>query len=368
MARLRLLIQFHCLFLLILSIGEANQYKVLGVGAPCIDILINVENDVIESLGAKGGSIPVDSLFVQDLLGRLHEKNMILATGGSCSNTIKGLANFGHACGFYGKRGGDEFGERYIENIINLGIVPLVSIVEDSPTQICLCLISPDGDRTMRCFPGAASDMKAQDVTLDMFKGVSLVHLEGYNLYMKDPGFVQTVMRMAKEQGAMISIDLSSFELVSLFKPLILELLKSYVDVVFANADEVKALTGLDPLEGCKVLKELCPIAVVMTGKNGCIVGSGSNIIMSGACKVDVVDTTGAGDLFVSGFLHGVLENLPLDTCAMYGNMTGAAVVGVYGAEIHSSKWNEIREFKPDLFGWGMIQSQSQLGSAQNLE
>jgi sugar/nucleoside kinase (ribokinase family) len=129
------------------------------------------------------------------------------------------------------------------------------------------------------------------------------------------------------------------------------------VDIVFANSDEVRALTGLGPIEGCKVLKELCPIAVVMTGKEGCIVGSGSNMITSPGHKVDVVDTTGAGDLFVSGFLHGVLEDLPLDACAMYGNMTGAAVVGVYGAEISNSKWNEIREFKPNLLNWGLAES-----------
>src|SRR5437016_6313783 len=116
----RLWILFYCLSLLIAIKGEANHYKVLGVGAPCIDILINVENEVIEAVGAKGGSIPVDSHYVQDILMRLHGKNKILATGGSCSNTIKGLASFGHMCGFYGKRGGDEYGDKYIENIIKL--------------------------------------------------------------------------------------------------------------------------------------------------------------------------------------------------------------------------------------------------------
>lgn len=351
----RLWILFYCFTFLIINKGEANHYKVLGVGAPCIDILINVENEIIEAVGAKGGSVPVDTHYIQDILGRLHDKNKILATGGSCSNTIKGLASFGHVCGFYGKRGEDEYGEKYIENILKLGIVPLVDIVEDSHTQICLCLISPDGDRTMRCLPGAASEMKAHEVSPEIFKDVTLVHMEGYNLYMKDPSFAQTVMQMAKEQGAMISLDLSSFELVSLFKTKILELLNNYVDIVFANADEVKALTGLNPFEGCMALKELCPVAVVMAGKEGCIVGSGSTIITSPGRKVDVVDTTGAGDLFVSGFLHGMLKNLPLEACAIYGNMTGAAVVGVYGAEISSSKWNEIKKFNPNMNSWELM-------------
>jgi sugar/nucleoside kinase (ribokinase family) len=328
--------------------ADANQYKVLGIGAPCIDVLVKADFDIIQSLGIKGGSTQIDQMFIPNLLTKLNEAKLILAPGGSSSNTIKGLANLGHSCAFYGKRGNDKFGQQFVQSIKELGITSLVTTSKTHSTQLCLCLISPDGDRTMRCYPGAANEISSKDITPDLFEGVTLVHIEGYALYMNDPQFTQTVMQMAKANGARISFDLSSFEMVNMFKPLILHLLRNYIDIVFANADEVKALTGLDPYEGCKNLKNHCDIAVVMVGKEGCYVGSKDHIIQSPASEVNVIDTTGAGDLFVSGFLHGILKDLPLETCAQYGNLTGAAVVGVYGAEISATKWDEIKKFNPN--------------------
>lgn len=349
MLQMRLLVFLSCLNFIIFNLCECSEYKVLGVGAPCMDILINLDEESVKTLGDIGGSIQIDSTYIQKLLGRFHEKDMILATGGSASNTIRGLASLGHACGFYGRRGKDKLGDMFVEAIQKLGIVPLISVSNTSSTQVCLCLISPDGNRTMRCYPGAANDTPAAEISPDIFEGVNLVHLEGYSFYMKDTAYSETIMRMAKERGALVSIDLSSYELVTNCRARFLELIKKYVDIVFANAGEIKALTGLETFEGCNALKEICPIAVVMTGKEGCIVGSGSKIFRSPGRDVKVVDTTGAGDLFVSGFLHGMLQDLPLEVCAMYGNMTGGAVVSVYGAQIPASHWEEIINFKPEL-------------------
>lgn len=321
----------------------ANDYKVLGIGAPCMDILIETDEEFIKSIGSKGGSLQIDWHTVKVMLDHMNYRNTAIATGGSCANTIKGLAGFGHKCALYGRLGKDEMGHKFLDNFKQMGIVTLCSISKTSSTQICLCLISPDGERTMRCYPGASNDLSAKDLTPELFQGVSLVHIEGYALYVHDPEFVPAVMQMAKQHGALVSFDLSSFELVKIFKPKILELLQNYVDIIFANADEVKALTGLGPIPGCRALKEMCSIAVVMIGKDGCLVGSGPTEIHCPASTATVVDTTGAGDLFASGFLHGILQNFPLEECARFGNLAGAAVIEVYGAEIPPEKWNQLK-------------------------
>jgi sugar/nucleoside kinase (ribokinase family) len=323
--------------------ATAYEYKVLGIGAPCMDILISAEENFIDSLGEKGGSKLVEWSFVDKVLNQ-YSSHAVIATGGSCANTIKGLASLGHRCAIYGKLGNDEMGKRFFNKMTSLGILPLVDISVQSATQVCLCFISPDGDRTMRCHAGASIELSSLDLSPQLFQNVSLVHIEGYSLYTQDPEFVPVAMQMAKQQGALISFDLSSFELVKKYKEKILHLLKNYVDIVFANGDEVKTLTGLPPEEGCEFLKNICPIAVVMVGKNGCFVGSDSGILHSEAFEAQVLDTTGAGDLFASGFLHGILEHLPLEECSHCGNKIGAAVIEVYGAEIPSAKWNKIKE------------------------
>lgn len=325
-----------------LTYGDAQQYAVLGIGAPCMDFLMNVEEQFLLSLGKKGGSQQTEWSFVEKIIQQSKVQKSYVTAGGSCSNTIKGLSSLGHKCAFFGKLGQDEMGLKYCTSLCSYGIVPLCLSSQQS-TQVCMCLISSDGDRTMRCYPGAANELTSDELTETLFQGVKLVHIEGYMLYCKDKTFVATAMKLAKEAGAIVSFDLSSYDLIRLHKDRILEILTNYVDIVFANEDEVKELTGKASWEGCKALKEICPIAVVMIGCQGCIVGSGSLVHHSPAIPIKAIDTTGAGELFASGFLHGYLEGLSLERCAQAGNRTGAAVCEIYGAEIPQEKWTEIK-------------------------
>ena len=319
-----------------------HDCPILGIGAPCMDILMNVDDQFLHSIGKKGGSQQVEWSFVERIIQQSKIQQSYIATGGSSSNTIKGLCHLGHQCAFFGKIGNDEMGSRYYKAISNLGIVPLC-IHSEHPTQVCMCLISTDGDRTIRCYPGAAQESSSQDLTPPLFEKVKLVHIEGYMLYAKDENFVSAAMKLAKEAGAIISFDLSSYDLIKLRKEKIWEILNEYVDIVFANEDEILELTGKDSLEGCCALKEICPIVVVMMGSKGCMVGSGERLHHSPAFPVHAVDTTGAGDLFASGFLHGYLEGFPLEDCARAGNLVGGAVCEVYGAEIPQEKWEELK-------------------------
>jgi len=329
------------LLLSLFSYVSASEVSVIGIGAPCMDIIINVDDDFIEALGNKGGTIQTDWPYIEGLIQKAMVSPSVIATGGSTANAIKGLCNLGNDCSFFGKMGHDAMGALFFDNITILGIKPLF-LYSEKATQVVVSFITSDGERTMRCCPGGANDIGSDDLSPDLFVGKKLALIEGYMLYAK-PDYVEHAMERAHEAGVTIAFDLCSFELVQMKKDRIMNLLHNHVDILFANADEVEALIGLEPYEACKALKEICPIVVVMIGKEGCLIGSGDQIYHCPPQPANVVDTTGAGDLFSSGFLHGYLQGKPLEECGRFGNLTGGAVCEVYGAEIAPEKWEEIK-------------------------
>jgi sugar/nucleoside kinase (ribokinase family) len=320
---------------------EQQSYEVLGLGAACVDLFIPVSEDFLVTIsGQKGGAQEIDL----DELNRIIEETGIkpsTATGGSCANTIKGLASLQVKCALLSKIGCDTLGAHFTQYMKNLGVVPLF-LTANKPTARVLCLITPDGQRTMRFFAGSSQEMDENHLHTDYLKGVKIVHIDSYSL--RNGQLIERMMQLAKEAGALISIDLSSFEIVHQYKERIYHLLRTYVDIVFANEDETKTLTGLSPYQGCEHLKEICPIAIVLSGKDGCLVGHQKKIFESPAFPANVIDTTGAGDLFASGFLYGYLKGYPLEKCARLGNLLGGSVIEVKGAEIPEEKWKELRQ------------------------
>lgn len=318
-----------------------NDYEILGVATPVMDQIIFVEEDYINQVsGGKGGMHPVDYDKLRKIVENSGQEPTYLP-GGSGSNTINGLAQLGHSCGLVGKIGKDEIADRILESLSRLPIKPLY-VETDTPTAQVVCLVTPDGERTGRSFLGASREMRANDLSPDIFNNVSLVHIEGYALMNGD--LVNRAMMLAKRAGAKISFDLGSFEIVRTYKDHIKELLPRYVDVVFANADETRALTDFEPEMGGDILSELCPISVVLMGKNGCLIHQGSERIHCPAFPVEAIDTTGAGDLFASGFLHGYLAGRPLEECGRLGCLLGGEVVQVIGAAIPREGWERIKQ------------------------
>lgn len=319
---------------------ERQSYHVLGVGAACMDLLIPVSEDFLTHVpGKKGGAQPIEI----EKLNKILSENQILptiTTGGSCANTIKGLACLSETCAFLTNVGPDSLGEQFTQYMKKLGIAPLFSI-SSLPTPRVLCLITPDGQRTMRFCAGCSEEISDDFLHPIYFKGVKLVHLDAYTL--RNGNLTARVMQLAKEAHTKISIDLSSFEVIHENQAALKELLPQYVDIVFANVDEIYALTGLSPKEGCRKLQGICPISVVLMGKEGCLVGHQGELIQSPAFPTHVVDSTGAGDLFASGFLYGYLQGYPLAKCAKLGNCLGSAIVAVQGAELPPEAWKTIR-------------------------
>lgn len=331
-----------------MSVGESmpniihsSFYEVLGIGTPIIDQVILVSDEyIVDTLGKKGGSQPVDYNSLLQLITS-SGKSPDLIIGGSTTNTIRGLTSLGRRCALFGKVGPDEVGKRFRQEIERLGIIPHL-LSGEQPTAQVACLVSPDNERTMRSFLGAGMEMIPEELTPELFRGVKLVHIEGYVLAYG--GLAKRAMELAKQAGAKISFDLSSYEITQRHKGAIIDLMSRYVDIVFANEEETKALTGLDPERGCDILKGICEVAIVKMGKQGSIAGHKEIKIYQPSFDVHTLDTTGAGDLFASGFLHGYLSKKTLEECSRYGALVASEVVKILGADIPTPTWHEIKK------------------------
>lgn len=307
-------------------------YRVIGMGQACIDFLIPVDEEFLQHniSGDKGGCIEIDIETLTAILNKAPTPPLV-RTGGSCANTIKGLAGLGEKCALLSHVGSDPLGEFFIQRIQNLDITGFFTRSNQHTTQV-LCLITPDGQRTMRFCEGPHHKMSDQFFHADYFNGVKLAHFDSYSLF--NGHLLENGMLLAEKAKAKISLDLSSFEIVHKFSDRLKHLLTHYVDIVFANQDEVKALTGFEPVEGCLKLQEMCTLSVVLMGSEGCLVGHQGKVFHSPSFPAHVIDTTGAGDLFASGFLYGYLQDFPLNQCAKIGNCLGSAIVEIEGAEL----------------------------------
>lgn len=315
-------------------------YDVLGIGAPIIDQILQVSEEYLATLPEKKGGMQLThSDNIRQIIKDSKSKETAFP-GGSCSNVIRGLANFGHKCALMGKIGNDELGGNFIKGLKELGIIPLYS-KDLEPTAQALCLVTPDGQRTFYTYMGAGEKMNEEDLNPSFFQNISLVHIEGYALNNGD--LAKRSMEYAKAAGAKISFDLANFNIAESFRESLADLLSCYVDIVFANEQEVSILTGATPKQGCSILQNLCSTAVVTLGKEGCWVGSHGKLLKYPAYPENPLDTTGAGDLFTSGFLHGYLSGFPVETCAHYGALASAAVVQILGAELPPEAWAKLK-------------------------
>ena len=324
--------------------------KIMGVGSPLVDILARVSHEHVDNIdGDKGGMQMVEFNQLQNLLGDVPEQE--LATGGSASNTIVGLLKLGVSGAFLGKIGHDERGQYFLDSFVQAGgSGHAFKRCPETPTGTCLSLVTPDAERTMRPYLGAAAGLLVEEVTPDDFTGQDHVHLEGYLLFNRD--LALKTFQAAKEAGCTVSVDLASFEVVNANKDVLPELLENYVDMVFANEDEAKAWCGSDdPHEAIESLAKHCPVVAVKLGAEGAWVQRDGEKVFVGAHKVDAIDTTGAGDLWASGFLYGLTHGLSVEQSAQLASKVGAEVVQVMGAVIPEAGWQRINTLLEDLKG-----------------
>ncbi|AQQ09183.1 putative sugar kinase YdjH [Sedimentisphaera cyanobacteriorum] len=328
--------------------ARLEEKKIIGVGSPVMDLLAKVDDEFVSKhAGSKGGMELVEDMQIQTIVQNLQTEPAI-AAGGSAANTIFALAKLEVAAAFLGKIGRDDTAKKYLDQFQKLkGDLSKFKYCDESATAKCLSLVTEDGQRTMRTCLGAAANMAVADIDVEDFKGYDHAHFEGYLLFNKD--MAVSALKAAKQVGCSVSLDLGSFEVVKAAGGELSDILRDYVDIVFANEDEAEAFTGDPDLESAlEDLGKLCDVAVVKLGAKGAMLldETGKAVVGAGEAEV-VVDTTGAGDYWAAGFLYGYLNGLPLKECGELGSLIGAEVVQHLGADLPSERWqNVLEQFK----------------------
>ncbi|MDP1620927.1 MAG: adenosine kinase [Bacteroidales bacterium] len=336
--------------------------KILGMGNALVDIMIPVENDnILELLSLPKGSMQlVDIERSNTVLSALKDYQKSHSAGGSAANTIHALAMLGAQAGYIGVVGEDELGGFFVRDLIQAGVDPHL-IHSQQETGRAVALVTPDSERTFATFLGAAielaaehlessisddelqnADSKGQNAKLNLFSGYAYFHIEGY--LVQNHALILRAVEMAKEHGLIVSIDMASYNVVEANRDFLLSVITKYVDIVFANEDEARALTGLEPESALHELSKRTKIAVVKTGSSGSLVKSGEEQHAIGVIKVEPIDTTGAGDLYAAGFLYGLSGGMPLQKCGELGALLAGNVIEFMGSKMPSDRWEKIRK------------------------
>ena len=316
---------------------------VVGVGSALVDILLRESDEFLAATGAvKGGMTFVEPEEMEMILSR-SSQSPSMVPGGSACNTIIGIGKLGGHARFIGKRGGDKLGIMLDDSLKNQSVEPVLEISDLIPTGRVLSIITPDAQRTMLTFLGAASKTSPGEMTPEKFQGAAIVHIEGYLLFNEE--LIFAALEAAKEAGALISLDLASFTVVEASKDIITNIVRNYVDILLANEDEAKAYTGIkDEEKSLLKLADDAEIAVLKVGKRGSYVARNGNI-----CRIGIkgdgsaIDTTGAGDLWASGFLYGLVNNMPIEKCGEIAAACGHDVCQMIGAHIPEQGWDRIK-------------------------
>ena len=315
--------------------------KILGMGNALTDILLQIDTDeVLSTLNLlKGGMQLINTERSEEISHAVVNYSKIMATGGSASNTINGITRLGLKAGFVGKIGKDDIGEFFTNDSISNGVKPHL-LLSETPSGRCTVLVSPDSERTLCTYLGAACELEASDLISEMFSGYDIFHIEGYLVQNHD--LIRTAVQLAKQEGLKVSIDLASYNVVEDNLDFLHEIVREYVDIVFANEEEARAFTGKEPSEALSSISEHCEIAIVKVGKDGSLIKSANEIVQVKPRLANCIDTTGAGDLYAAGFLFGLANNYSLDVCGKIGSLVSANVVEVIGAKMSDEVWADI--------------------------
>ena len=308
---------------------------VVGVGNAIVDVIATVPDSFIADHGLVKGAM---TLVSAERSAQLYEAMPpgVAASGGSAANTVAGIASFGGRAAFIGKVRDDQLGEVFIHDIRATGVSFDVPPAPDGPpTARCLVQVTPDAERTMNTCLGTSALLGPPDVDTDLVASAGITYCEGYLWDVqvaKDA--IRVAMAAAADAGRTVALALSDSFCVERHRDEWLDLIEDCVDVVFANEAEVCALHSTDDLGAARVRTAGMARTVAITrGARGSVVAQGLELEVVPAVKVpEVVDATGAGDLYAAGFLWGLSLGASLARCAELASLAAAEVVSHVGA------------------------------------
>ncbi len=312
-----------------------HNFDVLGIGNAIVDILVQVEDDFLADHDIPKGSMQlVDEETAEKLYGKLG--TAIECSGGSAANTIAGLASMGSRAAYIGKTKNDQMGHVFDHDIKSLGVDYTTAKDESgASTARCLVMVSPDAERTMCTYLGACVNLMEADIDEAQVAGAVVTYMEGY---LWDPENAKAAFRkamtLAHKAGRKTSISLSDSFCVGRHKQEFLHLAEHEIDILFANEEELLMLYDTRDLnDAIKAVQQHCEVAAITRSAEGCVIVSAGEVInVKGYPVSDLIDTTGAGDMFAAGFLHGYTRGLDLGVCGRMGNLVASEVITHMGA------------------------------------
>jgi sugar/nucleoside kinase (ribokinase family) len=317
------------------------KYDVLAIGNAIFDVLVQTDESFLVQHGmTKGGMALIDEARAEAIYRAMGPA--VEMSGGSAANTIVGVANLGARAVYVGKVKDDQIGRLYSHDIRAAGVsFETKPAVEGPATGCSYILVTPDGERTMNTYLGAAQDLTPGDIDPAQVAAAAMVYLEGY---LWDPKHAKEAFlkasTIAHDAGRQVALTLSDSFCVDRYRDEFLELMRSgKVDLIFANEAELHSLYQTSNFD--IALKQLCrdvKLGVVTRSENGCLVAAGEAITAVPAFPVDkVVDTTGAGDLFAAGFLFGLVRGAGYENAGRLGALAAAEVIQHIGARPQTS-------------------------------
>jgi fructokinase len=308
--------------------------KILGIGNAIVDVICKVDDNFIKQNNLTKSTMKLffDENEFKNLLTNLKIEKTV--SGGSVANSIVGLSQLGTKAGFIGKISDDEFGNNYEEGLKKENVEYFYSKKkEELPTGTCLILVTPDSERTMCTFLGTAGKINEDDISLDAINKSDMVFLEGY---LWDEGDPKKAFDKAINNSKKTAMTLSDQFCVDRHKAYFLDLVKNKLDICFANEGEMMSLIDAkDFSEVINFSKEIKKHIIITRGEKGAVsIKDNKTIEVESKKNLNILDLTGAGDLFASGYLHGYINNLSQVECLEKGTEMSAKIIQQIGARL----------------------------------
>jgi len=308
--------------------------RVLGIGNAIVDVVCKVNDNFIKKNNLTKSTMKLffDESEFKKLLKDLKIEKTV--SGGSIANSVVGLSQLGNEVGFIGKISDDEFGKKYEEGLKSENVGYYYSKKKEVlPTGTCLILVTPDSERTMCTFLGTAGRIDDNDIDPDVIRKSEILFLEGY---LWDKGEPKKAFDKAINNANKIAMSLSDQFCVDRHKADFLDLVKNKLNIIFANENEITSLIETKNFhEVINFSKQLNKLIIITRGEKGAIVIHGKEVFECKAYNnLKIVDLTGAGDLFASGFLHGYINKLSIKDCLKKGTEMSSKVIQQIGARL----------------------------------
>ena len=307
--------------------------KVLGIGNAIVDVLCKVDDDfLVKNSLTKSTMKLIDEDEFKTLLSLINIEETV--SGGSVANSIVGLSQLGNDVGFIGKVSDDSLGQKYEEGLKKEKVNYFYKKKKETiPTGSCLILITPDSERTMCTYLGTAGKINDSDIDESIVKNSEITFLEGY---LWDEGEPKKAFDKAITNSNKVAMSLSDLFCVERHKQHFLELAKDKLDIVFANEQEITSLIDANSFKEIVTFsKQIKKNIIITRGDKGAISILNDELIECEAQKnLNIKDLTGAGDLFAAGYLHGIINNLPINECLIKGTELSSNIIQKIGARI----------------------------------